>query len=590
MIRVKVRDTADRDRVVETFQPAIYVGRAPDCGILLEAPGVEWRHGQLLDREGRVFYRDLRSAVGSLIRSAGKEDRPLANTIHEVEVFPGDEIMLADASVEILCAESRPYAEDLGAAMPIMESWSSSRLEELVHRLENNHRVLEQIYRFEKQLSDVFDLNRLFGAISDAVFEVYEKATHLFVALVDGESMDLVLAGRRPEVKVPDGPAALSRFLVEQVVQKGEALLFHLTKTGSLELRQKESRVIDPTKSVRLNRIQSGICAPLWSGTSIIGVLEVDNRVEATPFTADERDLLVLFANRTALAIEKHRRYSKDLQAARDATIGQVVSKVVHDLTNHFGVLRPLGELTDLDFKSVGALLDGGSMDEELVRKALSSLYGNWQRVRVHHELMWDLLDDLRHYARDREPEYEPVPVRDIMDVCLESARFRALDRERAVTFQVTGDLDRIRFTADAIGVRRAVQNLVNNAVDAIPRGRPGAVEISVRGVGEGNLPYVRISVRDDGTGIPEDLLGRIFDYGFSTKAGMSGSGFGLAVIAKIVREHRGFIRIRSLKDVGTEVELFFPAVSGSERAAVYQRRESDLVEVVPWPAVPVIR
>jgi two-component system NtrC family sensor kinase len=586
MIRVQIADHAGDCREIETFQPMVYVGRAPDSGVALSAPGVEWRHGQIFQRDGRVFYRDLHSQSGSRICSSRGQERRLRHTFHEMELFPGDEIIVGDARFQILSVESDAYAVNGSTAMPVVESRSTADLENLVRRLEKDHQVLLQIYRFEKDLSEVFDLDRLFAAISDAVFEVFEKATHLSVALVDGEEMDLILAARRPGIEAPNRPASLSRFLVEQVVHQGEAILFNLTEAGSLQIHQKDAREILPTKSVRLNRIQSGICAPLWSGTSIIGVLEIDNRVEATVFSADERDLLVLFANRAALAIEKHRRYTRDLEAARDATIGQVVSKVVHDLTNHFGVLRPLGELTDLELKSLATHVEQNHTDVGVLRKSLASLIENWQRVKIHHELMWDLLDDLRHYAKKRDPEYERVPLRDVVEVCLESARFRASDREKKVSFRLSGNLDRISFVADAIGLRRSLQNLVNNAVDSIPEGTAGEVEIAAGVVRVGSLRYVSISVCDNGIGIPGDLLGKIFDYGFTTKTGVSGSGFGLAVTTKIVSEHRGFIRISSKKNEGTKVEMLFPAVMKVNHLKRYPSREDDLVEVLAWSAV----
>lgn len=583
MIKVRINDGDGIHRTVETFQPVVHVGRAPDSGVFLSVPGVEWRHGQLLDREGRVFYRDLQSRSGSRVRAPGREELGLMHTLHAVEVFPGDEILIGDAVVQILSAETHPYTDDSTDAMAIVESRSGPHLQDLVRRLEKDHKVLEQIYRFEQQLSDMFDLNRLFAAISDAIFEVYEKGTHLFVALVDGEKMDLVLAGRRPGVVVPDGPASLSRFLVEQVVKKGEALLFNLTKAGALQLQQRQSRQIDPTESVRLNRIQSGICAPLWSGTSIIGVLEVDNRVEAAPFTTEERDLLVMFANRAALAIEKHRRYTRDLQAARDATIGQVVSKVVHDLNNHFGILHPLGELLDQDLGELQARITDGDSPNP-AEQALASVRDNWQRIKQHQQFMWNLLDDLRHFGRDRRPEYARVPLADIARTCVQTAEFRAADRGRKVVFHVADDGDRFGLLADPSGVRRAVQNLLNNSVDAIPKGTVGVVCLSVDAAEVGPHRYVRLSVRDTGCGIPEDLIGRIFEYGFSTKAGVSGSGFGLPVIRKIVAEHRGFISIASRLNAGTAFHLHFPAVTSPEEVSRYPEREEDLVLVGPWP------
>jgi signal transduction histidine kinase len=588
MIRLKVLSRNGSEKVVEAFEPVVYVGRSPDCTVTIGDSGAEWKHGQFQCRREHYWYRDLRSRNGSRIWCPDGREKFLRNTITEVRLSAGDRIEIGSTEIEILSIEANLYVPAGQGSMPIVESRSEANLDGILDRVAKDNKVLEQIYRFERHLSDVFDLNSLFSSISDSVFEVFDKATHLFVALVEGEKFDLVLASRRPGLEGDGGPATLSRLIVDQAVREGEALIFNVTDAGSLQLQRRDPREIDPTESVSLNRIQSGICAPLWSGKSIIGVMEIDNRVEAASFTEEEQNLLVLFANRVALAIEKHRRYSERLQAARDATIGQVVSKVVHDLTNHFGVLRPLGELTEHDLQSLEEHVLRGDLDKQGIHGSLVSLRDRWQRIRLHHELMWNLLDDLRHYARPREPEYAKVPVRDVVDVCLQISEFRAKEREKDIEFRVSGDRNEIFFLADAIGVRRALQNLLNNAVDAIPSGVPGKVEIEVGPDMVDGLRYISFSVVDNGSGIPEDLLDKVFDYGFSTKPGLSGSGFGLAVIRKVMKEHRGFIRLTSRKDEGTRVQLLFPALRVADHIRRYPDREEAPVLVVPCAEQPV--
>jgi signal transduction histidine kinase len=170
-----------------------------------------------------------------------------------------------------------------------------------------------------------------------------------------------------------------------------------------------------------------------------------------------------------------------------------------------------------------------------------------------------------------------------VIEVCLQVAEFRAKERDKDVEFAVSGDLDDIFFLADAIGVRRALQNLLNNAVDAIPVDASGRVGIAVVPEEAGGLRYIRFSVEDTGSGIPVELLDKVFDYGFSTKPGLSGSGFGLAVIRKVMKEHRGFIRLTSSKDEGTRVELLFPALRVAEHIRRYPDRPEAPVHVEPW-------
>ena len=88
-----------------------------------------------------------------------------------------------------------------------------------------------------------------------------------------------------------------------------------------------------------------------------------------------------------------------------------------------------------------------------------------------------------------------------------------------------------------------------------------GALSIS-SGVDRDSVPStVRICVRDEGSGIPQDLRTRIFDPLFTTKAGGTGRGLGLNIVSGFVRQSNGAIEVDSAEGRGTRVTLSFPAV-----------------------------
>jgi len=112
--------------------------------------------------------------------------------------------------------------------------------------------------------------------------------------------------------------------------------------------------------------------------------------------------------------------------------------------------------------------------------------------------------------------------------------------------------------------VVQAIQNLVLNAVQAMPKG--GTIHVSTENVhlAEGDLPsleggrYVRVEVTDSGVGIPNDHIDRIFDPFFTTRRG--GSGLGLATAFSIVRSHGGGITVRSEPGRGSTFSVLIPA------------------------------
>jgi PAS domain S-box-containing protein len=116
--------------------------------------------------------------------------------------------------------------------------------------------------------------------------------------------------------------------------------------------------------------------------------------------------------------------------------------------------------------------------------------------------------------------------------------------------------------------MKQVFSNLLINAKDAMPEG--GTIEISatnVRITGSDNLPlkegqYVKLSVADHGTGIPEENLPRIFDPYFSTKdrGSQKGMGLGLAICHSIITRHEGHIAVESAVGVGTTFHIYLPA------------------------------
>ncbi|MCB0064771.1 MAG: response regulator, partial [Caldilineaceae bacterium] len=79
-------------------------------------------------------------------------------------------------------------------------------------------------------------------------------------------------------------------------------------------------------------------------------------------------------------------------------------------------------------------------------------------------------------------------------------------------------------------------------------------------GLQSGN--YVRLTIRDNGEGMDEEVQRYLFEPFFTTKAARHGIGLGLSTVYGIVRQHQGFIEVESVKDVGTSLYVFFPSVA----------------------------
>lgn len=116
---------------------------------------------------------------------------------------------------------------------------------------------------------------------------------------------------------------------------------------------------------------------------------------------------------------------------------------------------------------------------------------------------------------------------------------------------------------ADREELRRIFINLIKNAIQAIPEDRTGRIEVATALDVRAEGPYARATVADNGTGVPEELRGKIFEPNFSTKT--SGTGLGLAIVRKGVEEMRGEIDFETEEGTGTTFWIRLPLVEWSQ-------------------------
>jgi signal transduction histidine kinase len=133
------------------------------------------------------------------------------------------------------------------------------------------------------------------------------------------------------------------------------------------------------------------------------------------------------------------------------------------------------------------------------------------------------------------------------------------LARERVLTVQLSNTVDEVRVAADGHRLRQVFLNLALNSFHAMNPG--GMLRIGARRA-EHRDGFIQIDFRDCGKGIQPDVLCKIFEPGFTTKAGSP--GLGLSVCRKVVEQHGGIILVDSHPGVGTTFSIRLPLLKGS--------------------------
>ena len=172
------------------------------------------------------------------------------------------------------------------------------------------------------------------------------------------------------------------------------------------------------------------------------------------------------------------------------------------------------------------------------------------------------LTAQLMNFTRSGTPVKEATSIEKIIK---ESAEFSLRGSKSRCEFHFQKDLPIVRI--DPVQISQVIQNLVINASQAMPEGGVVRIYVVVVDVNE-NYPlplipgkYIKISIVDNGIGIPEEHLGRIFDPFFTTKE--KGSGLGLSVCYRIVKNHNGHIEVESEEGKGTAVHVYLPLEEG---------------------------
>lgn len=236
------------------------------------------------------------------------------------------------------------------------------------------------------------------------------------------------------------------------------------------------------------------------------------------------------------------------------ASLGTLLSGVAHELNNPLSNISTSCQILAEELESA---------DPEFKRELLEQIDDQTGRAR---NIVRSLLD----FARDREFKREPLPLADLVAETLRFVKGQVPSQVSIVT-DIPAD---IAIQGDKQRLQQVFLNLVKNALEALE----GAGEIAIRAVRRSGLQsgeavgrfkflaqcnpaeeVVEIEIRDNGYGIPADVLPRIFDPFFTTKDVGKGSGLGLFVVYEIIEEHGGCIAAESEPGKGTAFHIRLP-------------------------------
>ncbi|MBI4650021.1 HAMP domain-containing histidine kinase, partial [Candidatus Desantisbacteria bacterium] len=161
------------------------------------------------------------------------------------------------------------------------------------------------------------------------------------------------------------------------------------------------------------------------------------------------------------------------------------------------------------------------------------------------------IINNLLFYSNIRPPNYKNINFYKILNECVSD-----LKKEPGKNIPIKKEFESVKDTfieADPFQIKEVFINLLNNAYDSVFQ-PDGLIEIKTF---DDNNKSLKVCIKDNGTGISKENLGKVFDPFFSTKS--KGTGLGLSVCRQIIDLHAGSINIESEQGKGTEVSVTLP-------------------------------
>ena len=545
---------ADQGKRFELKSPAVALGRENSNPIRIHDTEVSRRHAEVRQVDSSYRVVDLGSANGTYLNG---------QPVEESEIHSGDRIQVGQTVMLFSEGASGATDRDIAARVNMLGPASPDDRSAILRSIPvgEGSRVLQApegaggwlrdrlinlsvMYRATQAISHVLDTDTLLPQILEMVFESI-GADRGAILLKDEIGRLIPKAVRwKAEAPDPDEKLTISRTIVDHVLNQGQGVI---TSDASGDKR------FGPAQSIVDYGIREAICVPIQGRHVTLGVLYADIQTPGVPalskdgvpitpsrgkFSQDHLMLMVAIGHQAGLAIENTEFYKAKLQAERLAAVGQTIATLSHHIKNILQGIRGGSYLIDMGLKE---------KDDAIVRRG-------WTIVEKNQGKIYNMVMDMLSFSKDREPALEPSDLNETVGDVVELMLSRAKELGVDLLWKPSKDLPEVMIDED--GIHRAVLNIVTNAIDASEGMQNAKVEVST--TWDASNALARVIVEDFGVGINEEGIESMFEVFASTK-GSRGTGLGLPVSQKIVREHGGKIVVSSALGHGSTFVIELP-------------------------------
>ncbi|MCC7430822.1 GAF domain-containing protein [bacterium] len=280
-------------------------------------------------------------------------------------------------------------------------------------------------------------------------------------------------------------------------------------------------------------KTKSMLCVPIISkNDELVGVFQLLNK-KSGYFTDDDVEFLELIASGVAMAIFNAKLYQQVGESERMIAVGKMASSIIHDIKNPLSVIGGYVNLIQLELEERKIALP---YPEKIMKK-----------VRSMDEMLKEILLFARGNYKLTLTNVQPKFL--ILEILADNS---VLIEQKNIQITCDFDFQKTHYQLDFELLRRALQNIILNAVDALPKG--GSIVI----YGCEKNENIEFYFKDNGKGIPEEIRDTLFEP-FTSHGKAGGTGLGTSIAKKIIEAHKGTITFETKTNHGTTFKILIP-------------------------------
>lgn len=250
------------------------------------------------------------------------------------------------------------------------------------------------------------------------------------------------------------------------------------------------------------------------------------------------------------------------IHSEKMASLGELTAGIAHEIQNPLNFVNNFSEMNKELLAEMNEELDKGNLSE--AKEIANDVISNEEKINHHGKRAGTIVKGMLQHSRSSSIHKEMTNINALCNEYLQLSYhgLRAKDKTFNAEFKTEFDesLPKINIVPQEIG--RVVLNLINNAFYAVnekrgqaPEGFQPWVQVKTRRINNS----VEISISDNGSGIPEKVIGKIFQPFFTTKPTGKGTGLGLSLAYDIVKVHNGHLKVESKEGEGTTFVIQLP-------------------------------